>query len=114
VGSVWSRATAIRGASCPAYFAGESAPRVPILAVRHSAPYIHAMPTYVYETVKRPARRYEIKQSMKDSALRVHPETGEEIRRVITGGLGFMSKGSGTVATPIAAKGCGHGSCGCH
>jgi predicted nucleic acid-binding Zn ribbon protein len=76
------------------------------------AAYIRAMPTYVYETVKRPARRYEIKQSMKDDALRVHPETGEEIRRVISGGYGFMSKGSGTVATPIA-KSCGHG-CGCH
>ena len=74
------------------------------------------MPIYVYETVKRPTRRYEIKQSMKDDALRVHPETGEEIRRVISGGLGFMSKGSGTAATPIAAQGggCGHGSCGCH
>jgi predicted nucleic acid-binding Zn ribbon protein len=73
------------------------------------------MPIYVYETVKRPLRRYEIKQSMKDDALRVHPETGAEIRRVITGGLGFMSKGSGTIATPIAApSGCSSGSCGCH
>jgi predicted nucleic acid-binding Zn ribbon protein len=71
------------------------------------------MPIYVYETVKRPVRRYEIKQSIKDAALRVHPETGHEIRRVITGGYGFMSKGKGTAATPIA-KSCGHGSCGCH
>jgi predicted nucleic acid-binding Zn ribbon protein len=70
------------------------------------------MPIYVYETVKRPARRYEIKQSMKDNALRTHPETGEEIRRIISGGLGFMSKGKGTAATPIA-RGCSHGSCGC-
>jgi predicted nucleic acid-binding Zn ribbon protein len=72
------------------------------------------MPIYVYETVKRPVRRYEIKQGMKDDALRVHPDTGAEIRRVISGGLGFMTKGSGTQATPIAKKGCGHGSCGCH
>ncbi len=69
------------------------------------------MPTYVYETVKRPARRYEIKQSMKDAALRVHPETGEEIRRVITGGFGYAAKGRGASA-PAAAHGCG--SCGCH
>lgn len=71
------------------------------------------MPTYVYETVTRPARRYEIKQSMKDDALRVHPETGEEIRRVITGGLGYIAKGRGASA-PAASHGCGHGSCGCH
>jgi predicted nucleic acid-binding Zn ribbon protein len=71
------------------------------------------MPIYVYETVKRPARRYEIKQSMKDDALRVHPETGEEIRRVITGGYGYIAKGRGSAA-PAAAHGCGHGSCGCH
>jgi predicted nucleic acid-binding Zn ribbon protein len=70
------------------------------------------MPIYVYETVKRPARRYEIKQSMKDDALRVHPETGAEIRRVITGGLGYMAKGKATAAP--SSHGCGSGSCGCH
>ena len=82
------------------------------LAAADRANYISAMPTYVYETVKHPARRYEIKQSMKDDALRVHPETGEEIRRVITGGFGYMAKG-GAGAAP-SAHGCGSGSCGCH
>jgi predicted nucleic acid-binding Zn ribbon protein len=74
------------------------------------------MPIYVYETVKRPARRYEIKQSMKDAALAVHPETGEEIRRVITGGFGYMAKGKGSAPAPAPSGGghcCGH-SCGCH
>jgi predicted nucleic acid-binding Zn ribbon protein len=69
------------------------------------------MPTYVYETVNRPTRRYEIKQSMKDAALRVHPETGEEIRRVITGGYGYMAKGKG--ASSPSSHSCCHGSCGC-
>jgi predicted nucleic acid-binding Zn ribbon protein len=69
------------------------------------------MPTYVYETIERPTRRYEIKQSMKDDALRVHPETGEAIRRVISGGFGYMAKG-GAKAAP-ASGGCGSG-CGCH
>lgn len=69
------------------------------------------MPTYVYETVKRPIRRFEIKQSMKDDALRVHPETGEEIKRVITGGFGYMAKGG---SQPAPSHGCGGGSCGCH
>ncbi len=71
------------------------------------------MPTYVYETVGRPRRRYEIKQSMKDDALRVHPETGEEIRRVITGGFGYMGKSRGEAPAP-ASHGCGSGACGCH
>ena len=70
------------------------------------------MPIYVYETVKGPARRYEIKQSMKDAALRVHPGTGDEIRRVITGGFGYMAKGRAGAAT--SPPGCGSGSCGCH
>lgn len=69
------------------------------------------MPTYVYETVKRPARRYEIKQSMKDAALSVHPETGEEIRRVITGGYGYLAKGKSAAAP--SSHSCGHGGCGC-
>lgn len=71
------------------------------------------MATYVYETVKRPIRRYEIKQSMKDDALRVHPETGEEIKRVITGGFGYMPK-SGAAPQPTASHCCGGGGCGCH
>jgi predicted nucleic acid-binding Zn ribbon protein len=70
------------------------------------------MPIYVYETVNRPTRRFEIKQSMKDDALRVHPETGDEIRRVITGGLGYLAKGKGSPAP--ASHGCGSGGCGCH
>jgi predicted nucleic acid-binding Zn ribbon protein len=72
------------------------------------------MPIYVYETVKRPARRYEIKQSMKDAALTTHPETGEEIRRVITGGFGYMAKGKASAPAPSGGgHSCGH-SCGCH
>ena len=77
------------------------------------------MATYVYETV--PAdeggavRTYEIRQSMRDAALTVHPETGEPIRRVITGGLGVMTSSKGGPAPRPAAggRGCGVG-CGCH
>jgi hypothetical protein len=53
------------------------------------------MATYIYETIpKKPGGkvcRFEIKQSMKDTALTKHPETGEPVRRVITGGLGFLN-----------------------
>jgi hypothetical protein len=48
------------------------------------------MPTYVYETTipTKPLRRFEVKQSMRDEPLRVDPETGESVRRVISGGYG--------------------------
>ncbi|MBL9202446.1 MAG: hypothetical protein JNL39_18190 [Opitutaceae bacterium] len=44
------------------------------------------MITYLYETLPRagkPARRFEIRQSIKDAPLQKHPETGEAIRRCI-------------------------------
>lgn len=46
------------------------------------------MPTYVYQVIReegdeRPGDTFEVVQSMKDDALRVHPETGEPVRRVI-------------------------------
>ena len=59
------------------------------------------MPTYTYETIPQPSDaeplRFEVRQSMLDDPLRVHPETGEPVRRVITGGLGIMgtSRGGG-------------------
>jgi len=58
------------------------------------------MATYIYETIpkkrgQRP-KRYEIQQSMSDDALTKHPETGEPIQRVITGGFGYLKrKGDG-------------------
>lgn len=75
------------------------------------------MPTYVYETVpsspKEPIRTYEIKQSMKDAALSSHPETGEPIRRVITGGLGIMTSGKGGGSTAPTGGHCCGSACGC-
>lgn len=67
------------------------------------------MATYLYETTdsRRPARRFELQQSMKDAPFTHHPETGEPIRRVITGGLGVMVKG----ATPEPPPECGRGAC---
>jgi hypothetical protein len=52
------------------------------------------MPTYIYETTdpKKPVRRFEVRQSMKDAPLTKDPETGESVRRVISGGLGYMSR----------------------
>jgi len=42
------------------------------------------MPTYVYRVVgKGEDETFEVQQSIHDSALTVHPETGEPIERVI-------------------------------
>ena len=77
------------------------------------------MPTYVYETLGKRKRQFEVKQSMKDAPLTTDPETGEPVRRVISGGYGLMQKpGSGN--TPVGSTsfghghGCGSGGCGCH
>ena len=50
------------------------------------------MPTYVYETAGKKPRRFEVKQGMNDAPLTHDPETGEPVRRVISGGFGFMEK----------------------
>jgi predicted nucleic acid-binding Zn ribbon protein len=73
------------------------------------------MPIYVYETTdsKKPARRFEVKQSMKDEPLRVDPETGEPVRRVISGGYGVRVAGGSTGPSVGSVGGCGPG-CGCH
>jgi predicted nucleic acid-binding Zn ribbon protein len=73
------------------------------------------MPTYQYETV--PASpddevaRFEIKQDFSDAPLTVHPETGAPVRRVISGGLGLLTKSENSL--PEAGPGCGPENCGC-
>jgi predicted nucleic acid-binding Zn ribbon protein len=66
------------------------------------------MPTYVYETTDatKPVRRFEVNQSIHDKSLHVDPETGEAVRRVISGGYGVVIRGGST--GPSA------GSCGSH
>ena len=53
------------------------------------------MPTYIYESIPAdgslPAR-FEVTQRMRDEPLRVHPETGDPVRRIITGGQGIKGK----------------------
>jgi hypothetical protein len=74
------------------------------------------MATYVYETIPRQAgeapRRFEVVQSMKDAPLAQHPATGEPVRRVITGGYGFMGAADKSPAGAPAAP-CAPG-CACH
>jgi predicted nucleic acid-binding Zn ribbon protein len=77
------------------------------------------MATYLYETIPskqgEASQTFEVQQSMKDAPLTTHPETGVPVRRVITGGFGFVSKGGSAPAPqrPASGGGCGSG-CGCH
>jgi len=53
------------------------------------------MPTYTYESIPADGgapERFEVVHGMNDEPLAVHPETGDPLRRVITGGLGLMGK----------------------
>jgi len=53
------------------------------------------MPTYTYESIPADGgapERFELVQGMNDEPLVVHPETGEPVRRVITGGLAVLGK----------------------
>jgi predicted nucleic acid-binding Zn ribbon protein len=74
------------------------------------------MATYLYETI--PSKtgeapvQFEIQQSMKDSPLTRHPQTGQPIRRLISGGLGIIGSNRNSVAQS-SSHGCGPGSCGC-
>ena len=72
------------------------------------------MTTYIYETIPanpdEASQVFEWKQRMTDSALTRHPETGQPVRRVISGGLGYLQKGKSQAA---AQASCGSG-CACH
>lgn len=51
------------------------------------------MPTYVYKNIET-GETFEIKQSMRDDALREHPETGAPIKRVLSApGIAFRGSG---------------------
>lgn len=56
------------------------------------------MATYTYETIpknsKAKPRRFEVQQKMSDPALTTDPETGEPVKRVITGGCGNIMRGT--------------------
>jgi predicted nucleic acid-binding Zn ribbon protein len=70
------------------------------------------MATYVYETIpQKPtdrARQFEVQQSMNDAPLTRHPETGEPVRRLISGGYGVITQHANPPPQP-----CG-GQCACY
>ena len=56
------------------------------------------MPTYEYEC-KKCSHRFEVFQSMSDAPVKKCPECGKEVRRLISGGVGVIFKGSGFYVT---------------
>ncbi|MDD2764460.1 MAG: zinc ribbon domain-containing protein [Opitutaceae bacterium] len=72
------------------------------------------MATYVYETIPRHPDelplRFEVIQSMKDAPLTRHPDTGEPVRRIISGGYGLMGVSGKNTPVPAVAR---SGGCGC-
>jgi len=75
------------------------------------------MATYVYETIPREGgaapRRFEVVQSMKDAPLTRHPDTGEPVRRIISGGFGLLEKAGPKAPAAAPVAGCAPG-CACH
>jgi putative FmdB family regulatory protein len=61
------------------------------------------MPTYEYEC-KSCSRRFEVFQSMSDEPIKKCPECGKAVRRLVSGGVGVIFKGSGFYVTDAAPK----------
>jgi len=55
------------------------------------------MPTYSYQ--REDGSKFELMQRMSDPALTVCPETGQPVKRVISGGAGVVYKGEGWYVT---------------
>ena len=71
------------------------------------------MPTYLYETIvaNGAPRRFELRQGMDEAPLTVDPVTGEAVRRVISGGLGVVTRGE--TSSPAPSPSCGPDTCRC-
>ena len=61
------------------------------------------MPTYEYEC-KSCGHTFDAFQSMKDEPLKICPECGKGIRRLINGGTGVIFKGTGFYVTDKGGK----------
>jgi len=74
------------------------------------------MPTYVYETIHSDSdvepRRFEFFQRMDDEPLVFAPDTGEPVKRIITGGIGIRLPGLRR-STVVNKKSAAATACGC-
>ena len=66
------------------------------------------MATYIYETIpskpNEKPRRFEVDQRMSEPALTKDPQTGQPVRRVITGGSGIVSHGASILSMGRSRK----------
>ncbi len=60
------------------------------------------MPTYKYK--REDGTTFEVRQSINDDALEECPETGQKVKRVISGGGGVVYKGDGFYVTDYKNK----------
>lgn len=60
------------------------------------------MPTYQYK--REDGTVFEVMQKMSDAALSTCPETGQSVKRVISGGSGVLYKGDGWYVTDYKKK----------
>lgn len=60
------------------------------------------MPTYKYK--REDGTTFEVRQSINDDALSECPETGQKVKRVISGGGGVVYKGDGFYVTDYKNK----------
>lgn len=51
------------------------------------------MPTYVYK--REDGTTFEMMQGINDKPLKTDPETGQKVKRIISGGAGVVYKGDG-------------------
>ena len=61
------------------------------------------MPTYEYECLSE-GHRFEEFQNITDAPLTTCPECGGEVRRLISGGAGFLFRGSGFYQTDYRSE----------
>jgi putative FmdB family regulatory protein len=61
------------------------------------------MPTYEYEC-RSCGHSFDVFQSMRDEPLKICPECGKEVRRLINGGTGVIFKGGGFYVTDKSGK----------
>jgi putative FmdB family regulatory protein len=61
------------------------------------------MPTYSYQ--REDGTIFEVMQRMSEPALSVCPETGQKVRRMISGGAGVVYKGEGWYVTDYKDRG---------
>ena len=72
------------------------------------------MPTYEYKC-RKCGKRFEQRQPITAEPIKECPDCRGEVRRLVSGGAGFMIKGAAATSAPRPSGGscCGTSSCGC-